>query len=80
MKNKENLSQTAAAIRQRKRRAAESLDERETRIAKDRENKRIKKSLETSKQNESRLARNRTQKQRERQRRVLENADKCLNH
>lgn len=32
MKNKENLSQTAAAIRQRKRRAAEALNERETRL------------------------------------------------
>ena len=37
MKNKENLSQTPAAIRQRKRRAEESLDERELRLAKDRE-------------------------------------------
>src|SRR2546430_13408443 len=79
MKNKENLSQTPAVIRQRKRRAEESLDERELRLAKNHENKRIKKSLETSKQSESRLARNRTQKQRERQRRVLEYADKRLN-
>ena len=79
MKNKENLSQTPAAIKQRKRRAEESLDECKLRLAKDRENKRIKKSLETSKQSESRLARNRTQKHRERQRRVLECADKRLN-
>ena len=79
MKNKENLSQTAAAIRQRKRRAAESLDERETRLTNDRENKRIKKSLEPSKQREARLTRNRKQKQKERGRRVLETADVCLN-
>ncbi|CAG8606715.1 20363_t:CDS:2 [Rhizophagus irregularis] len=79
MKNKKNLSQTAAAIRQRKRRAAESLDERETHLTKDRENKRIKRSLETSNQREARLNRNRAQKQHERQRRVLENADERLN-
>ncbi|CAB4417166.1 unnamed protein product [Rhizophagus irregularis] len=79
MKNKKNLSQTAAAIRQRKRRAAESLDERETRLTNDRENKRIKRSLETSNQHEARLNRIRAQKQYERQRKVLENADERLN-
>ena len=79
MKNKENLSQTAAAIRQRKRRAAASLDEHETRLTNDRENKRIKKSLETSKQREARLTRNRKQKQKERGRHILETADVCLN-
>ncbi|CAB4406400.1 unnamed protein product [Rhizophagus irregularis] len=66
MKNKKNLSQTAAAIRQRKRRATESLDERETRLTNDCENKRIKRSLETSNQREARLNRNRAQKQHER--------------
>src|SRR5437868_2852535 len=42
MKNKENLSQTAVAIRQCKKRAVKLLNERETRLAKDCENKRIK--------------------------------------
>ncbi|PKK57792.1 hypothetical protein RhiirC2_797400 [Rhizophagus irregularis] len=50
MKNKKNLSQTAAAIRQHKRRAAELLDEHKTRLTNDRKNKRIKRSLETSNQ------------------------------
>ncbi|CAB5207957.1 unnamed protein product [Rhizophagus irregularis] len=62
MKNKKNLSQTAAAIRQCKRRAAESLDERKTRLTNDRKNKRIKRSLETSNQREAHLNRNRAQK------------------
>ncbi|CAG8756589.1 471_t:CDS:1, partial [Rhizophagus irregularis] len=53
-----NLSQTAATIRQRKRRTAESLDERETRLTNDYENKQIKRSLETSNQREARLNRN----------------------
>ncbi|GBC42713.2 uncharacterized protein LOC105316640 [Rhizophagus irregularis DAOM 181602=DAOM 197198] len=61
MKNKKNLSQTAAAIRQRKRRAAESLDERKTCLTNDRKNKRIKRSLETSNQREAHLNRNRAQ-------------------
>ncbi|CAG8550720.1 12210_t:CDS:2 [Rhizophagus irregularis] len=80
MKNKKNLSQTAAAIRQRKRRAAESLNERETHLTNNCENKRIKRSLEILNQRKARLNRNRTQKQHERQRRVLENADERLNH
>ncbi|CAB4484568.1 unnamed protein product [Rhizophagus irregularis] len=75
-----NLSQTAAAIRQRKRRAAESLNERETHLTNNCENKRIKRSLEILNQRKARLNRNRTQKQHERQRRVLENADERLNH
>uniref|UniRef100_U9SKQ4 Helitron helicase-like domain-containing protein n=1 Tax=Rhizophagus irregularis (strain DAOM 181602 / DAOM 197198 / MUCL 43194) TaxID=747089 RepID=U9SKQ4_RHIID len=57
MKNKKNLSQTAATIRQRKRRTAESLDERETRLTNDYENKQIKRSLETSNQREARYRR-----------------------
>jgi len=49
------------------------------RLTNDRENKRIKNSLETSKQREARLARNRVQKQWERQRKVLDYADERLN-
>src|SRR5204863_7954030 len=82
MKNKENLSQTPAAIRQRKRRVEESLDEREIRLAKDRENKRRKKALETTEQREARLSKNREQKQRQRRQRrqtVLDTADERLN-
>ncbi|RGB21682.1 hypothetical protein C1646_777508 [Rhizophagus diaphanus] len=59
--------------------AAESLDERETYLTNDHENKRIKRSLEASNQHEAHLNKNQAQKQHERQRRVLENADEWLN-
>ena len=70
-----------STLRKRKSRENETINQSEMRRAKDRENKRLKRSTETTEQREARLTREREQKRnkRKRTRRVLGDIDERNN-